>query len=214
MLASTMASVSAVAPVAGRLWTDSWTRRPLWTVAPFACHSIVVASRLVSLRRVSSAGKSRRRRGHLDVPAPRSEPGPGYHYGIAYYQRHSDDDPATRVPGRDFLAACPPAVRARFRAVVIAVAAAPPPRFAGGGKWEAMHGEMSGFYEVRIDGPPGRTHYRLFCVLDSQARGHGPMLIIIDGDKKPVRTEMPAKVYARVRRYRDEYLSRNPRSLA
>jgi hypothetical protein len=119
-----------------------------------------------------------------------------------------------RVPGREFLAACPPAVRARFRAVVMAVAAAPPPRFAGGGKWEAMHGEMSGFYEVRIDGPPGRTHYRLFCVLDSQAIGRGPMLVIIDGDKKPVRTEMPAKVYARVRRYRDEYMSRNPRSLA
>ena len=66
----------------------------------------------------------------------------------------------------------------------------------------------------RADGPPGRTHYRLFCVLDVHAKGHRPLLVILDGDQKPLRTEMPAKVYARVRRHRDEYLSRNPRSLA
>jgi len=30
---------------------------------------------------------------------------------------------------------------------------APPPRFSGGGKWEAMHGDMAGYYEVRATGP-------------------------------------------------------------
>jgi len=36
--------------------------------------------------------------------------------------------------------------------VLDAVAEAPPPAFSGGGKWEAMHDEMAGFYEVRIQG--------------------------------------------------------------
>jgi hypothetical protein len=33
-------------------------------------------------------------------------------------------------------------------AVLNAVAEAPPPRFSGGGMWEAMHGEMAGFYDA------------------------------------------------------------------
>ncbi|CCH73168.1 hypothetical protein BN11_240004 [Nostocoides australiense Ben110] len=47
-----------------------------------------------------------------------------------------------------------------MRAALIAVASAPPKRFAGGGYWEAMKGEMTGWFEVRVDGP-GRHHYRL-----------------------------------------------------
>jgi hypothetical protein len=50
-------------------------------------------------------------------------------------------------------------------AVLKAVSEAPPPRFSGGGYWEAMHDEMAGYYEVRVDGPK-RRHYRLFCVLE------------------------------------------------
>ena len=52
-------------------------------------------------------------------------------------------------------------------AVVKAVADAPPPAFSGGGKWEAMHGDMNGFYEIRADGPK-RHHYRLFCMLERE----------------------------------------------
>jgi hypothetical protein len=60
-------------------------------------------------------------------------------------------------------------------AVLHAVRDAPPPAFSGGGKWEAMHDEMAGFYEVRVDGPQ-RRHYRLFCLLEQdnahqEARG-------------------------------------------
>jgi hypothetical protein len=68
------------------------------------------------------------------------------------------------VPARKFLDESPAKVSAMMLAVLEAVAEAPPPAFSGGGKWEAMHGDMAGFYEVRVDGP-GRVHYRLFCVL-------------------------------------------------
>ena len=42
------------------------------------------------------------------------------------------------VPTDDFLDACPVKVRAQLLAVLDAVAEAPPPRFSGGGRWEAM----------------------------------------------------------------------------
>jgi len=149
-------------------------------------------------------------------PARRNEavgPNPDDAYEIAYFRRHQDDDPSQAVPGQEFLATVPPAVEARIRAVVIAVAKATPHKFAGGGKWEAMSGDMAGIYEVRVDGPPNRTHHRLLCVLDAKAQGRGPLLVIIDGASKPFRTEMPTKVYARVRTHRAEYLKRPKRSL-
>jgi len=119
-------------------------------------------------------------------------------YRIAYLRRHQDDDPDRAVPARLFLKTVPPAVAARLRAVVIAVAQAPPHKFAGGGKWEAMSGDLAGIYEVRTDGPPHRTHYRLFCVLDTKAldsRGNAmePLLVLLDGAAKPFRTRMPTR---------------------
>jgi hypothetical protein len=164
---------------------------------------------------------STRRRHRVDqqrerVPAETSarvQPSADDAYDIIYFRRHKDDDPNQATPGREFLASLPARIRAEFSVILIAVATAPPHKFAGGGKWEAMHGEMNGVYEVRVDGPPNRTHYRLFCVLDTKAAGKGPVLVIIDGEKKPFRTEMPAKAYRRVRRYRDEYFARQPRSI-
>lgn len=81
-----------------------------------------------------------------------------------------------------------------------------------------MHGELAGFHEVRVDGP-GRHHYRLFCQLDTAAtdeRGQpaGPYLAVIDGADKAFRSTFPAAVYARVLRMGEEYLRRNPRTLA
>src|SRR5437867_13245662 len=78
---------------------------------------------------------------------------------IHFFQRHPADDPRRAVPARDYLDRCP--VAARLMAVVTAVSEALPPAFSGGGKWEAMHGDMAGFYEARVDGPD-RRHYRLF----------------------------------------------------
>jgi hypothetical protein len=54
------------------------------------------------------------------------------------------------VPAEDFLDRCPTKVEARFAAVLEAVRAAPPPQFSGGGYWEAMHGDMGGYYEIRL----------------------------------------------------------------
>jgi hypothetical protein len=101
-----------------------------------------------------------------------------------------------------------------MRAALAAVAAAPPKRFAGGGYWEAMKGDMTGWFEVRVDGP-ARRHYRLFCLLDYDANGvDRPLLVVIDGRDKPFRTILSAADYAAVRKLGDEYRSRNPRSLA
>jgi len=44
-----------------------------------------------------------------------------------------------------------------MRAVLAQVASAPPKRFAGSGYWEAMKGNMTGWFEVRVDGP--RRHH-------------------------------------------------------
>jgi len=101
-----------------------------------------------------------------------------------------------------------------MRAVLVAVAAAPPKRYSGGGYWEAMKGDMTGWFEVRVDGPK-RHHYRLFCRLDYEAEdATKPLLVVITGLDKPFRTELSDSDYAGVRQLGDEYLSRNPRSIA
>lgn len=62
---------------------------------------------------------------------------------------------------------------------------------------------------------PGRHHYRLFCLLDYEAHGVGkPLLVIIDGRDKAFKTTLHPKDYAEVRALGDEYLKRNPRSIA
>ncbi len=132
-----------------------------------------------------------------------------------FFQRHRDDDPTQAVPVRDFLVACPEKVRAMMFAVVYAVADAPPPQFSGGGRWEAMHGEMAGYYEVRGDGP-GRRHYRIFCLLERDGSSvglGGPSLVLICGKDKPFRTVLSTRDYAEVRRLGSEYLARRPRSV-
>jgi hypothetical protein len=130
-----------------------------------------------------------------------------------FFQRDARDDAAQAVPGRDFLERCP--VAARMAAVLRAVADAPPNAFAGGGYWEAMHGTMAGYYEVRVDGPD-RRHYRLFCVLERDGARlglGGPSIVVITGMEKPFRTTFTERDYARVRQLGDEYLSRVPRSV-
>lgn len=82
-------------------------------------------------------------------------------WGIVYCATKSG-----RVPAEEFLDGCPANIEARFAAVLEAVRDAPPPQFSGGGYWEAMHGDMGGYYEIRLTGP-GRRQYRLFCLLDN-----------------------------------------------
>jgi hypothetical protein len=133
------------------------------------------------------------------------------HWEVVYFVRHRDDDPAQTAPGRDFLLGCPDGVRADLRNIVIAVAEAPPHRFAGGGMWEAMHGDMAGFYEARA--MQGQMLYRLFCILEHDPANGRHLLVVIDGAAKPKRTAIPATVYARVRARGAEYRGRTPRSV-
>lgn len=147
-------------------------------------------------------------------PTVRTGPSADDAHDVVFFRRHKDDDPSETEPGRVFLNGCPTKVRATMRAVLVEVAAAPPKRFAGGGYWEAMKGDMVGWFEVRVDGP-GRHHYRLFCKLDYAADGvDKPLLVVIDGRDKPFRTELAASDYKAVRQLGEEYLARNPRSLA
>jgi hypothetical protein len=166
---------------------------------------------------MSPDARSRRKKSIPGKPASqpiRVAPSSDDPHEVAYFQRHKDDDPAAAIPGRDFLNSCPVKVRATMRAVLIQVAAAPPKRFAGGGYWEAMKGEMTGWFEVRVDGPR-RHHYRLFCRLDYAAEGRlKPLLAVICGLDKPFRTQLSDSDYTRVRDLGEEYLRRNPRSLA
>lgn len=98
----------------------------------------------------------------------------------------------------------PTKVLAEMVAVLDAVAEAPPPAFSGGGKWEAMHGEMSGLYEVRVQG--GGMNHRLFCVLERDAEDlGGSSIVAIDGLSKPKRSAANPKDYRRVLRMKSEF---------
>ena len=90
-----------------------------------------------------------------------------------------------------------------------------------GGKWEAMHGKMGGYYEIRQTGP-GRRHYRLFCLLDngskSQLAARGfrtPQIVVLNGSVKANAEKFTDATYRRnVRLLGDDYLSTVPRRIA
>ncbi len=116
---------------------------------------------------------------------------------IHFFQRHPADDPGRAVPAHDFVDGLPTKVVAEMVAVLDAVAEAPPPAFSGGGKWEAMRGEMSGLYEVRVQG--GGMNHRLFCILERDAVDlGGSSIVVIDGLSKPKRSAAKPKDYRRV----------------
>jgi hypothetical protein len=132
-----------------------------------------------------------------------------FEHDVVYFKRIRDSS----VPAREFLRDCPASVRAKFSAVLVTVASAPPKKFSGGGYWEAMHGEMIGWYEVRVSGP-NRRQFRLFCFLDYQAIGEeNPLLSVITGMDKAFQTVFKASEYQKVCLLGLEYWSVNPRSL-
>jgi hypothetical protein len=136
-------------------------------------------------------------------------------WAVVYYKA-----PAGSVPALEFLEACPGKIDAEFTAVLDAVASAPPPQFSGGGKWEAMHGSMTGWHEIRLTGP-GREQFRLFCLLENAKdeellkRGLGkPAIVVITGMRKPWRTKFSERNYQRVRRLGEEHRQNHPRRIA
>lgn len=114
------------------------------------------------------------------------------------------DDVGESVPTIEFLDGLPQKVAAEVQAVLEAVAEAPPPSFAGGGKWEAMHGDMAGFYEVRVQG--GGMNHRLLCLLirDADDLG-GPSIVCLGGLSKPRRERANPRDYRRIKGYREEF---------
>jgi len=147
------------------------------------------------------------------MPAPRRDP--QFPWSVIYYQAADGTTPAL-----EFLASCPGKIDAEFAAVLDAVAAAPPPQFAGGGKWEAMHGNMTGWHEIRLTGP-GREQFRLFCLLENGAheelarRGlQRPAIAVITGMRKPWRTAFSERDYQRVRALGQEHQQNYPRRIA
>jgi hypothetical protein len=136
-------------------------------------------------------------------------------WAIVYYKA-----PDQTVPALGFLDGCPASIDAQFTAVLDAVAAAPPPRFSGGGKWEAMHGSMGGWYEIRLTGP-GREQFRLFCRLENGTADElvkrglpRPAIAVITGMRKPWRTVFSERDYQRVRELGHEHQRNYPRRIA
>jgi hypothetical protein len=125
------------------------------------------------------------------------------------------------VPAFTYLLACPPKLHAHLAAIIDAVAAAPPPAFSGGGKWEAMRGAMAGYYEVRATGPR-RTHHRLFCILENaddpeELRRRGlerKAIVVLCGMEKANATLFRESDYAHVRRLGDDHRRQFPRRIA
>ncbi|WP_419922259.1 hypothetical protein [Candidatus Poriferisodalis sp.] len=126
-------------------------------------------------------------------------------WNIHFFQRADETaDRSGAVPSQDFLDSLSINTRARFEAVLNAVAAAPPPNFSGGGYWHAMHGQMSGLYEVRIRAD-GQNH-RLLCLLERRGDGlGGPSIVCLGGFSKRLRTGAHPREYRRIRSYRDEF---------
>ena len=123
---------------------------------------------------------------------------------IHFFQRAEADDAHEAVPALDFFETLSVKVAAEIHAVLDAVAAAPPPAFSGGGKWEAMRGEMAGFYEVRVQG--GGANHRLFCLLERDADDlGGSSIVCLGGLTKPRRQPADPRDYRRIRQYRDEF---------
>lgn len=137
--------------------------------------------------------------------SPRKKPSKPW--SIHFFQRDEADDAARAIPAMEFLDSIPAKVAAEIHAVLDAVAAAPPPSFSGGGKWEAMRDEMAGYFEVRVQGG-GRNH-RLFCVLERDAEDlGGSSIVCIDGLSKPPRSAAHPRDYRRVKRYGAEFRKR------
>ncbi len=123
---------------------------------------------------------------------------------IHFFQREASDDKGEAVPSLEFLDGLKAKIAAEINAVLDAVAEAPPPAFSGGGKWEAMHGDMAGFYEVRVQGD-GQNH-RLFCLLVREAVDlGGSSIICLGGLSKPRREAADPKDYRRIKAYRREF---------
>lgn len=136
-------------------------------------------------------------------------PHEGKKWRIHFFQRPASEDLQRSVPTVEFLDRLSDTVVAEIQAILDAVAEAPPPSFSGGGKWEAMKGEMSGYFEVRASGNDKmgkRMNHRLFCILvrDDVTLG-GSSIVCIGGLSKPLRTAAEPRDYRQIRQFGEEF---------
>lgn len=72
--------------------------------------------------------------------------------------------------------------------------------------FQAMHGEMAGFFEIRLQ--VARINYRFFIRTAPQSRAR---LVVCAGAAKPRRTGFPSALYSDVRELWEVFLSREDR---
>jgi len=83
-----------------------------------------------------------------------------------------------------------------------------------------MHGKMTGYFEVRKQGP-NREQFRLFCILERSADEvelqrtglPGPAIAVITGTRKPWRTVFSEADYDHVRELGESYRNAFPRRI-
>ena len=76
-------------------------------------------------------------------------------------------------------------------------------------QFQAMHGDMSGFFEIRMQ--DGKKNFRIFL---KPVKLNGEYLLLIASGTKPRRAEFPSSLYLRVRALAAEFeASLNPLSL-
>lgn len=141
----------------------------------------------------------------------------GEAWEIVYYKTADG-----RVPAFDyFIDSCTSKLHGFLNAILDSVAAAPPPAFSGGGRWEAMRGNMAGYYEAKAIGPD-RHHHRVFCILENsddpgemERRGlENKAIAVITGMWKPNATLFSDKDYADVRALGNDHVAQFPRRSA
>lgn len=101
--------------------------------------------------------------------------------------------------------------KAKFSAILEAVATAPPRRFSGGGYWEAMHGDLDGIFEVRFQGR-SRWLFRFFCILLDE--NTTPVLMVFAGLRKRPGSVLPERDYVKVRLLADDLTRANSKPIA
>lgn len=127
--------------------------------------------------------------------------------------KRTDPEASPDVPALAWLESVPDEVEAEIMATIDAVAQGPPPQFRGGLRYQAMHGDMAGWFEVRTK--HRKRLYRLFCLQDRRAPGlPRPALVMVMGGDKPNESAFSKTFYKKVRALGEEYLASNPRSVA
>lgn len=94
---------------------------------------------------------------------------------------------------------------AKLNAVLLAVAEGPPHKFRGGGYWEAMHGEMSGFHEIRILGKRNRL-FRVIC-LSKRNLNTQEQIVVLAILQKSKGEKISTREYAKVKEIADSFRS-------